>query len=112
MSAELSAPLHLLDSEKRLTVFKEKPLTDEPNHLRSKFKDKIERQNWTIKLQAPLDQQSPDSFDPAPTHFKSLSNQSFTNSKFREGSQSTSRLQLNAPMTRSISHSHFNLGYL
>jgi len=43
VSADLNSPLHLLDAEKRLTYFKEKPFSKEQNELRGKFKDKIER---------------------------------------------------------------------
>eukprot|EP00347_Sterkiella_histriomuscorum_P015346 403357366 len=53
ISADLNSPMRLLDSEKRLTQFKEKPLSNEQNLMRSKFKEKIERQNWSIKQ--PLD---------------------------------------------------------
>mmetsp|Transcript_44545 Transcript_44545/g.43207 ORF Transcript_44545/g.43207 Transcript_44545/m.43207 type:complete len:160 (+) Transcript_44545:3-482(+) len=49
ISPDVDGPIRLLESEKRATYFKEKVLSSEQNAMRQKFKDKIERQNWSIK---------------------------------------------------------------
>lgn len=43
VSPDPASGLRLLESEKSLTYFKHKELSNEPNELRSKFKTKIER---------------------------------------------------------------------
>ena len=95
MSSDMSLQnLRLLDSEKSQTVFSQKRLSNEQNDLRSKFKDKIERQNWNIKDQVNRDE----------LH-SNHSRLSFTQNL--DGG-ATSRPQSTTSRT---SDTHFNLGY-
>lgn len=53
ISPDMRGPIRLLESDKSVTYFKEKPLSGEMHQLSRKFKDKIERQNWNIKQANP-----------------------------------------------------------
>ncbi|CDW73525.1 UNKNOWN [Stylonychia lemnae] len=104
VSADLNSPLHLLEADKRLTYFKEKPFSKEQNELRSKFKDKIERQNWNIKQQKSLDVSQEMSRD-ASYH---KINRSLSDIDLYRSSRPQSNLSMTAHLKQS---SNFNLGY-